>query len=586
MAMTLAEELKGRLRAGLAACGFDEAVLERVGVSQSADLRFGDYQSNAAMVLAKEAKQNPRALAEAVVAKTDVSGLAEMEIAGPGFLNFRVLPEAFAKRVVGLCGDERLGVAQVAEPERIVLDFSAPNVAKPMHVGHIRSTIIGDSLSRIGRFLGHEVITDNHLGDWGTQFGMVVWAWKKELNREALEADPLAELLRLYRLASEGGKADEVIREACREELVKLQQGGAENLAIWTECVGYSLRGLERMYVRLGVEFDHWMGESSYNDRLQGVVDSLSAAGLARESNGALCVFSSGEGKPEEDPFRIQKKEGWDDNPMLVRKSDGGFNYATTDLATIDFRVEEWGAKKILYVVDHRQSLHFRQLFDVAQRRGYDLDLAHVSFGTILGKDGKPLKTRSGDLPQLEDVLNDARDAARVTIEKRSKLDDAAEKDALAELIGISAVKFTELSHHRMSDYVFDLEKMVALEGDTAPYLQYSYVRVRSIFRKVEGEVDLKAVAVQLEADAEVHLARMLVRFGETVPVVLEDYRPNLLATYLLELARAFHSFFEACPVLKAEEGVRNSRLVLCDTTARVLEKGLSLLGIAVPERM
>ncbi len=584
--MTLAEELKGRLRAGLAACGFDEAVLERVGVSQSADLRFGDYQSNAAMVLAKEAKQNPRALAEAVVAKTDVSGLAEMEIAGPGFLNFRVLPEAFAKRVVGLCGDERLGVAQVAEPERIVLDFSAPNVAKPMHVGHIRSTIIGDSLSRIGRFLGHEVITDNHLGDWGTQFGMVVWAWKKELNREALEADPLAELLRLYRLASEGGKADEVIREACREELVKLQQGGAENLAIWTECVGYSLRGLERMYVRLGVEFDHWMGESSYNDRLQGVVDSLSAAGLARESNGALCVFSSGEGKPEEDPFRIQKKEGWEDNPMLVRKSDGGFNYATTDLATIDFRVEEWGAKKILYVVDHRQSLHFRQLFDVAQRRGYDLDLAHVSFGTILGKDGKPLKTRSGDLPQLEDVLNDARDAARVTIEKRSKLDDAAEKDALAELIGISAVKFTELSHHRMSDYVFDLEKMVALEGDTAPYLQYSYVRVRSIFRKVEGEVDLKAVAVQLEADAEVHLARMLVRFGETVPVVLEDYRPNLLATYLLELARAFHSFFEACPVLKAEEGVRNSRLVLCDTTARVLEKGLSLLGIAVPERM
>ena len=584
--MTLAEELKGRLRAGLAACGFDEAVLERVGVSQSADLRFGDYQSNAAMVLAKEAKQNPRALAEAVVAKTDVSGLAEMEIAGPGFLNFRVLPEAFAKRVAGLCGDERLGVAQVTEPERIVLDFSAPNVAKPMHVGHIRSTIIGDSLSRIGRFLGHEVITDNHLGDWGTQFGMVVWAWKKELNREALEADPLAELLRLYRLASEGGKADEVIREACRKELVKLQQGDAENFAIWTECVGYSLRGLERMYVRLGVEFDHWKGESSYNERLQRVVDSLIAAGLARESNGALCVFSSGEGKPEEDPFRIQKKEGWEDNPMLVRKSDGGFNYATTDLATIDFRVEEWGAKKILYVVDHRQSLHFRQLFDVARRRGYDLDLAHVSFGTILGKDGKPLKTRSGDLPQLEDVLNDARDAARVTIEERSKLDDAAEKDALAELIGISAVKFTELSHHRMSDYVFDLEKMVALEGDTAPYLQYSYVRVRSIFRKVEGEVDLKAVAVQLEEDAEVHLARMLVRFGETVPVVLDDYRPNLLATYLLELARAFHSFFEACPVLKAEEGVRNSRLVLCDTTARVLEKGLSLLGIAVPERM
>ena len=586
MAMTLAEELKERLRAGLTACGFEESALTRVGVGQAGDLRFGDYQSNAAMVLAKAAKQNPRALAEAVVEKTDVSGLAEMEIAGPGFLNFRILPAAFERRIADLRGDERLGVALVTEPECIVIDFSAPNVAKPMHVGHIRSTIIGDSLSRIGRFLGHEVITDNHLGDWGTQFGMVIWAWKKDLNRQTLEADPLGELLRLYRLANDGCKEDDAVRETCRQELVKLQQGDAENHAIWTECVGYSLRGLEAMYERLDVEFDHWLGESSYNDRLQGVVDSLEADGLARESKGALCVFSSGEGKPEEDPFRIQKKEGWEDNPMLVRKSDGGFNYATTDLATIDFRVEEWSAKKVLYVVDHRQSLHFRQLFDVTRRRGRDLELAHVAFGTILGKDGKPLKTRSGDLPQLEDVLNDARDAARVTIEERSKLEDPAEKDALAEMIGISSVKFTELSHHRMSDYVFDLEKMVALEGDTAPYLQYSYVRVRSIFRKMNEEIDLSGVEIRLAEPAELHLARMLVRFAETVPVVLDDNRPNLLATYLLELARAFHSFFEACPVLKAEEEQRNSRLVLCETTARVLKKGLSLLGIAVPDRM
>jgi arginyl-tRNA synthetase len=585
--MTLAEELKGRLRVAFEACGIEGAALERVGVGSATDLRFGDYQSNAAMVIAKQAKQNPRALAEAVIEKLDVAGLAEMEIAGPGFLNFRVPPETFATRVKEMSRDERLGVSRVAVPERITLDFSAPNVAKPMHVGHIRSTIIGDSLSRIGRFLGHEVITDNHIGDWGTQFGMVIWAWKKELNRDDLEKDPLGELLRLYRIANEAGKADETLREACREELVKLQQGDEENHKIWTECVGYSLRGLERMYERLDVSFDHWMGESAYNDRLQGVIDSLMEAGLARESSGALCVFSSGEGKPEADPFQIQKKEGWENNPMIVRKSDGGFNYATTDLATIDFRVEKWGAKKILYVVDHRQGLHFRQLFDVARRRGHeDVELVHVSFGTILGKDGKPLKTRSGDLPQLEDVLNDARDAARITIEERSKLEDSGEKDDLAELIGISSVKFTELSHHRMSDYVFDLEKMVALEGDTAPYLQYSYVRVRSIFRKVEGEIDLQGAAVSLTEDAEVHLARMLIRFAEVLPVVLGDYRPNLLATYLLELARAFHSFFEACPVLKAEEAQRNSRLVLCETTARVLKKGLSLLGVAVPERM
>jgi arginyl-tRNA synthetase len=307
---------------------------------------------------------------------------------------------------------------------------------------------------------------------------------------------------------------------------------------------------------------------------------------VARESEGAICVFSDGEGQPQQDPFKIKREDGWKDKPMIVRKSDGGFNYATTDAATIDHRIEEFRADEIWYVVDHRQGDHFKQLFALAARRGQSVGLEHIAFGTILGKNGTPLKTRSGDLPQLEDVLDDARAAARVVIEKKSRIEEADAKDALAELIGISAVKFTELSHHRMSDYVFDIEKMVALEGDTAPYLQYSYVRVRSIFRKLSEEVDLSEAAVILSEDAEIHLARMLVRFAEMLPGVLDDFRPNLLATYLLDLARSFHSFFEACPVLKSDGAVRDSRLVLCALTARVLQIGLELLGIRVPERM
>ena len=422
--MTIAQELTTRLRSALTGCGITEDDAARVGVTQAADLRFGDYQSNAAMVLAKVAGKNPRALAEEIIGALEVADLAELEIAGPGFLNFRVTPAGFAGKAARMFRDERLGVDPVAEPERVVVDFSAPNVAKPMHIGHIRSTIIGDTLARVARFLGHEVTTDNHVGDWGTQFGMVTWAWKKEVDEAELEADPLAELLRLYRIANNACKEDEAIKEACREELVKLQQGDAENLAIWERCVEYSKQGLEAIYERLDVSFDFWLGESSYNDRLPGLVGELEASGLARESEGALCIFSAGESKDEADPFRINREGEWTDNPMLVRKSDGGFNYATTDIATIEYRAGEWKADAIWYVVDHRQSLHFRQLFEVAHRMGQTMTLAHVSFGTILGKDGKPLKTRAGDLPQLVDVLDDAVAAARATVEERSKTDD------------------------------------------------------------------------------------------------------------------------------------------------------------------
>lgn len=552
----------------------------------SADVRHGDYQTNTAMVLAKRLKMNPRELAAQVVEALEVDDLAELEIAGPGFINFRIKPEAWEQKVGALINDPRLGVSTTADPKNIVVDFSAPNVAKPMHVGHIRSTIIGDSLSRISRFLGHNVITDNHIGDWGTQFGMVIYGWKNLIEQEAIKADPLQELLRIYRAVNNLCKEDEAIKTQCREELVKLQSGDSENFAIWKECVEVSKIGLNKIYDRLDVGFDHWLGESYYNDELGLLVEALANEGLACESDGALCVFSGEELPPKQDPFKEKRDGEWTDFPMIVRKGDGAFNYATTDIATVDYRLKNWNADKIWYVVDARQSLHFNQLFDVSKRRGCKADLEHVSFGTILGKDGKPLKTRDGDLPQLADVLDDAIKAAAAVLEDKSRDLPADEKVELAKMIGIGSVKFTELSHHRASDYIFDIDKMVALQGDTAPYLQYSYVRVRSIFRKLEEEIALDANGIQITEEGEMNLARTLSKFGEVLPTVLDGLRPNILASYLLELAKVFHSFFEACPVLKSEGNVRKTRLVLCEITGRVLEKGLGLLGIQVPERM
>lgn len=583
--MTLIQDLESRLAAALQSV-LGESV--SAPVVAAADLRFGDYQSNAAMALAKQRKMNPRALAEQVIAAVDLGGLGTADIAGPGFINFRISAETFAARAKAQLADARLGVPQVEEPKTIVVDFSAPNVAKPMHIGHIRSTIIGDALARIARFLGHRVITDNHIGDWGTQFGMVTWAWKQDLNEAALLENPLQELLRLYRKASDASKADDSIREACRQELVKLQQGDEENFAIWQRCIELSRTGLDKIYDRLDVSFDHWLGESSYNDMLAPLVDHLLASGVARESEGATCIFSDGSiADPAKDPFLIRKDGEWTDFPMIIRKSDGAFNYASTDIATVEFRRKEWNADAAWYVVDHRQSQHFNQLFSVAGRLGLgEMDLRHVAFGTILGTDGKPLKTRAGDLPQLADVLDEAVAAAATAVAERSRVETEEARAELAELIGISAVKFTELSHHRSSDYVFDLQKMLALQGDTAPYLQNSVVRCRSIFRKLDEDIDLSAVNPVLTEEAEIHLARHLARYGEIVPILLDDHRPNLLANYLLELARAYHSFYEACPVLKADESVRNSRLVLCELTSRVLIHGLGLLGIRCPEQM
>ena len=557
----------------LNAVGVDLPEGFQVQVESAADLRFGDYQSNAAMILAKRLRTNPREFAAKLIEVMELGDLAVADIAGPGFINFRVTHSAWSKRMSALLGDDRLGVALASPVQTIVVDFSAPNVAKPMHVGHIRSTIIGDSLSRIARFLGHEVITDNHIGDWGTQFGMIIHGWKTVLKESDLEADPVAELLRVYRTVNALCGKDDAVRETCKQELVKLQGGDAENLKIWEKCVDLSKQGLQGIYDRLDVGFDHWYGESFYNDRLAPLVDEMLESGVARESEGAVCVFFDGDAK-------------LDEKPAIVRKADGGFLYATTDLATIDFRVQQWHADQIWYVVGAPQQLHFQQIFEATRKRGQNPSMHHIAFGSILGEDRKLMKTRSGDNVQLVDVLDEAVERADRVIGEKSPDMDPAERAEVASIVGIGSVKFAELSQHRMTDYVFSWDRMLALQGDTAPYLQYSYVRVRSIFRKLDGQINIDPSALSIEADAEVHLARMLVRFGETVPILLDDFRPNLLANYLLELAKAFHSFFEACPVLKSEGDTQNTRLALCELTSQVLEKGLGLLGIEVPERM
>jgi arginyl-tRNA synthetase len=581
--MTLLQELECRLAAALTAVLGAPA---QAVVTPTADLRFGDYQSNAAMVLAKQRKVNPRALAQEIIDHLDLTDMALAEIAGPGFLNFRILPSAYAARAAALIRDERLGVPASGAGRTVVVDFSAPNVAKPMHVGHIRSTIIGDSLARVARFLGFKVIADNHIGDWGTQFGMILVGWKTLLNPAALETDPIAELVRVYRDINAASQGDAALLESCKAELVKLQAGDAENLAIWRQCIELSKRGLQKIYARLDVTFDHWLGESYYNDRLAGLVDEFLARGIARLSNGAVCIFSAGGKPPDDDPFMVHKEEGWTDNPALIRKADGGFLYATTDLATIQFRIDEWHADHVWYVVGVPQQLHFRQLFEAAARWGKTGDFRHIGFGSILGDDRKLMKTRSGDNVQLADVLAEAVERAAAVIAEKNPGLPAAEAASIAEIVGIGAVKFAELSQNRLTDYVFSWDRMLALHGDTAPYLQNSYVRIRSIFRKLDAPFDAAACQLLLTQPEETHLARLLVRFGEVVPTIVEDFRPNLLANYLLELARAFHSFYEACPVLKSAEPLRASRLALCELTARTLQQGLHLLGIKVPDKM
>ena len=554
--------LAKKLSSALANAGLPDAG----ELTTATDPRFGDYQTNAALVLGKQPTENPRALAKKIVAHLRVDDFCETPVvAGAGFINFKLRPDAIAKKTIEVLRHAGLGVAKAKPKQRIVIDFGSPNVAKPMHVGHIRSTVLGDALARIAQFLGHEVIRDNHIGDWGMQFGMVIYGWKNLLDQRALQRNPLAEIVRVYKETNERATRDPQVREACRQELVKLQAGDKKNIDIWNECVAFSMQDFQHVFEMLDVHYDVQCGESFYHDRLPGVVERLLKSGIAEISEGAVVVF-----------FRDNPELA--DKPCIIRKRDGGFNYATTDLATVDYRVKELKADAIWYVVGAPQTLHLKQIFEIARRESYAADLRHIAFGSVLGEDRKLMKTRSGENVPLRDLLEEACDEKNPHLSEDEKID-------IAQKIGVGAVKYTDLSQYRMTDYIFSWEKMLSLHGNTAPYLQNAYVRIRSIFRKA-GEPAPKIDKLILSDPAETNIAKRLCQFAEIVPQILNDFRPNILANYLFELANSFHTFYEACPVLKSEEPARSSRLVLCDLTGRVLQCGLDLLGIKVPEKM
>jgi arginyl-tRNA synthetase len=632
-----------------------ESILDMIRPAQ--DPKFGDYQANCAMPLKRWLDKPPREIAAAIVASLDVADICEPpEIAGPGFINLRLKDEFLAKSLADAAVDDHLGVTKTTSPKMVIVDFSSPNVAKPMHVGHIRSTVIGDSICRILRFLGHNVISDNHLGDWGTQFGMIIYGHKNFVDSASVHDAPVAELSRLYRLvnqligyhsaksklpqlneqmvadqnkleeqsavpldadkkvakkqksqlnslrnglkdkrdlsqayitAIEAVESSQPLRslaeqhadigQAVLAETALLHHGDEQNLRLWNELLPHCRVEIQKIYDRLDVQFDRELGESFYHDRLAGLVDDLISRKFAIESEGAICIFLDG--------F---------DTPMIIRKKDGAFLYATTDLATIQYRVQEWNPDEILYVVDKRQSEHFEKLFAVAQQCGYDqVKFAHISFGTVLGNDGKPIKTRSGDSVALEELLDEAvRRAGNVCndADKDGKL-SAAERSLVANVVGHGAVKYNDLSHNRESDYEFDFDKMLDLKGNTAAYLQYAYARVRNVFLKEGLDVSpfREMPNVQLTNPDERAIAISLLRLSETLDEVLVDYRPNILTGYLYELAQVFSRFYSKREnsVLKAQSAeLRHSRLVLCDMVGRTIRLGMKLVGINVAERM
>ncbi len=658
--MNILSELRYRFANVLAELTPDPAPFVAM-VKPAQDATFGDFQANCAMPLAKQLGTNPRTLAAELIGKLDIADICQPpEVAGPGFINVRLQDNWLETQINAIVSDSRLGVETAVKPQRIVIDYSGPNVAKPMHVGHLRSTVLGNALYRILKFCGHHVIGDNHIGDWGTQFGMILYGYKNFRDEAEFEREPVTELARLYRLVNQlavyhdsqvelpqaqrrlealeaeiksaeaakpvGDKQAEKalkklradvndireqiasyrkqidavesspvlfglaqrhvqIAELSRHETVKLHAGDEENHRLWKQFIPPCLQALQGLYDQLDIRFDMSLGESFFNPLLASIVDELQAKGLATESDKAICVFIPGNAAP-----------------FLVRKGDGAYTYATTDLATIRYRVNELQADTMLYVVDSRQSEHFRLLFETAKLWGYgDREFVHVNFGTILGKDGKPYKTRSGDTVGLESLLDAAVAKARQIVNDNDdakkdeqgrptpELDDAA-RAVVAETVGIGAIKYADLRHNRESDYVYDEDKMLATNGDTATYMQYAFARVCGIFRK--GGIDREALRrggghIRFTHSSERALVLQLLRFTEALDGAATEYRPNVLTDYLFATANSFSTFYQECSVLKEpDDATRTSRLLLCDLTARVIATGLDLLGIKTCEQM
>ncbi|QDZ38901.1 arginine--tRNA ligase [Euhalothece natronophila Z-M001] len=554
-------------------------------VTLAAKPEFGDYQSNIALSLAKPLKQKPRDTAQQIIDHLDLSELCEPpEIAGPGFINLRLKPSYLESQLKTISQDSQLGAEKAETPQNVIVDFSSPNIAKEMHVGHLRSTIIGDCIARILEFRGHDVLRLNHVGDWGTQFGMLI-AYLREAYPEALtKADALAigDLVTLYKEAKKRFDEDETFQKTAREEVVKLQKGAPDSVQAWELLCEQSRREFQVIYDLLGVELTE-RGESFYNPFLSEVVQELEAKGLVEEDQGAKCVFLEG----------YTNKSG-ERLPLIIQKSDGGYNYATTDLAAIRYRIREDGAQRVIYVTDAGQASHFDQVFQVAKRAGWvsdDVELVHVPFGLVQGEDGKKLKTRSGDTIRLRDLLDEAIARSRQDLEQRFQEEGRNESEEFiaktAKIVGISAVKYADLSRNRTSNYVFSFDKMLALQGNTAPYLLYAYVRVQGISRK--GNIDWETLNKQnitLEDNSELVLAKHILQLSDILKEVEKDLLPNRLCQYLFELSQKFNQFYDRCPILQAEADKRASRLMLADLTARTLKLGLSLLGIEVLERM
>ncbi len=551
---------------------FDKAGIDAapIAVSEATKPEFGDYQFNGAMALSKQLRKNPREIAQQIVDAIDTTGmLCKTEIAGPGFINLWINPEWMEERLQSATADSRLSVETKAAGVKTVVDYSSPNMAKQMHVGHLRSTIIGDTLARLFAFLGDEVIRQNHIGDWGTQFGMLI-AYLEVSGEDAYSS--LGDLEQFYKDAKVKFDADPDFADMAREYVVKLQSGDAHCQRLWQQFIDVSLGHCEEVYETLGIALkrEDVRAESSYNDALPSVVETLQSKALLTESDGAQCVFMEGS-----------------EVPLIIQKRDGGFLYATTDLAAIRYRTEVLGAKRISYVVDARQAGHFKQVFAIARKAGFvedDVLLEHVSFGMMLDKSGRPFKTRDGGTVKLIDLLDEAVKRAKAMIEERDT-QQAEDVDAVARIVGIGAVKYAELSVNRESNYIFDWDKMLSFEGNTSLYLQYAYARIQSIFRKHGGEI---SGTVRLEDPLEEKLGLMLLRFEDVLEGAARESMPHYITSYLYELTTLFMKFYEHNPILKEDVSpqLRESRLLLADLTAKTIRQGLDLLGIKVLDRL
>ena len=563
--MHIKQTLSDHVQAAFEKLGLEGPALVQVATRPE----FGDYQANGVMAAAKRAKLNPREVAAQVIEQLDMQAMAEVDIAGPGFLNITLKPE-----YVGQV--DAAQVEQVANPEIHVADYSAPNLAKEMHVGHLRGTVIGDCVTRILEAQGHIVHRQNHVGDWGTQFGMLI----TYLADSRQHTEELADLEDFYRAAKQRFDDDDDFKTRARAAVVELQAGNPEALKQWQLFIEISMSHCQEIYDRLGVTLkpEHFQGESCYNDELPGIIQALQDQGLLTESDGAQCVFL--------EEFKTKKGEIL---PVIVQKSDGGYLYATTDLAAVKYRTGKLDAKRVLYFTDARQALHFKQIFAVAGAAGFNLNnatLEHMPFGSMLGTDGKPFKTREGGVVKLANLIDEAEARAkRLLLENNPEL-DADEAQRVGHIIGVGAIKYAELSKHRTSDYVFEWDQMITFEGNTAPYLQYAYARIQSIFARGEVQVDDLPKRAIAEEPAERRLAVMLAGFNDILRQVSQEGCPHFLCGYLYELATRFTQFYEACPILKSAADVRERRLVFAQQTALTLKCGLDLLGIETIERM